>query len=78
MGEDAWSIIWKRCNPTCERCGGFVDTGYFVAIRNRNCKKPQNSSGKHGDMRQLHGLIKSGFSRDESERKKRKREEKEG
>lgn len=73
VGEDAWSIIWNRHdNPRCERCGGFVDTGYFVAIRNKNCKKPQNSSRKHGDSRLLRGFIKSGFSRNENERKKRR------
>jgi len=37
MGEDAWSIVWKNGNPTCERCGSFVDVNYFVEMK--NCKK---------------------------------------
>jgi len=91
MGEDAWSIIWKRDSPTCERCGGFVDIGYFVEFRNckrknkiypnngRPKKHPRivlNSSRKHGDERLLRGFIKSGFSRNESERKKKREQRK--
>ena len=47
IGEDAWSIIWKRGNPTCERCGSFVDVSYFVEMK--NCKKgiyPDNGRPK--------------------------------
>jgi len=36
-GEDAWSIVWKHGNPTCERCGSFIDVNYFVEMK--NCKK---------------------------------------
>jgi len=37
VGQDAWSILWKHGNPTCERCGSFVDVNYFVEMK--NCKK---------------------------------------
>ena len=37
--EDAWSIVWKNGNPTCERCGSFVDVEYYVEIR--NCRNKQ-------------------------------------
>lgn len=84
MGEDAWSIIWDRYdNPTCERCGGFIDLGYFVEIRNckrknnpnngRQKKHPQISS-KHSDGRLLRGYNKSGFSRKESEKREREKD----
>lgn len=53
MGEDAWSIIWDRHdNPACERCGGFIDLGYFVEIRNcKRNKRRKKNCGKHGKMR---------------------------
>ena len=77
IGEDAWSIIWKRDNPRCERCGGFIDLEYFVetAHRRKNNPKKHNSTRKpvSSDCCVLYN--KSGFSRNESERKKRKRRE---
>jgi len=39
VSEDAWSIVWKQGNPTCERCGSFVDVNYFVELKNANRKR---------------------------------------
>ena len=39
VGEDAWSIVWKQGNPTCERCSSFVDINYFVELKNANRKR---------------------------------------
>jgi len=39
VGEDVWAIVWKQGNPTCERCGSFVDVNYFVELKNANRKR---------------------------------------
>ena len=88
MGEDAWSIIWnKHDNPRCERCGGFIDVGYFVDVywklknnkktSNKHLQTHHNSSRKTARGDCCVAYNKSGFSRNESEKKKRKRKEKE-
>lgn len=49
-GEDAWSIIWKQGNPTCERCGRFIDVNYFVEIGNRKSNKKQKICSNDGRL----------------------------
>jgi len=83
VGEDAWSIVWKRGNPTCERCGSFVDVNYFVELKNANRKREiypsngrpsklpeitrKNSDSRHG----CENILLSGirFEREKKERK---------
>lgn len=46
-GVDAWAIVWKEGNPTCERCGGFVDLNYFVNTKScKNCRKIYPDNGR--------------------------------
>jgi len=92
MGEDAWSIVWKHGNPTCERCGSFVDVNYFVELKNANPKReiypnkgrsrkfPEITRKNTDNCDGCENILLSGicFEREKKEREKERRIERSG